>query len=72
MPAIDKNEIIYLGFGTLNVIGLSKIMALNPNDSIKWEYSLKWVYPPPAISDGRLYVAGIDEDNNYNLYAFGE
>jgi len=70
--AIDKNGVIYLGFRTTNVTGPSKILALNSDGSMKWQYSLKWVYSPPAISDGQLYMAGIDENNNYNLYVFGE
>ncbi|MBU4002885.1 MAG: S8 family serine peptidase [Proteobacteria bacterium] len=70
--AIDKDGVIYLGFRTANITGPSKILSLNSDGSMKWQHLLKWVYSSPAISDGRLYMAGIDEDNNYNLYAFEE
>jgi outer membrane protein assembly factor BamB len=62
-PAIGADGTIYVGsYG-------SKLYAINPNGSQKWNLTTGWIYSSPAIgADGTIYVGSLD----HKLYAIAE
>jgi len=61
-PAIDQNGVIYVGYeGKLDGADYSRVYAVNPNGTFRWQYSVengRYVRASPAVGpDGRIYVA---------------
>lgn len=68
---VDKDGVVYTGFrNSDSVLGPSKLVAINSDGTLKWSYALYWLDTRPVISDGVLYIVGIDTDNSFKLYAF--
>ena len=69
-PCTSREGIIY--FGTTS----DKIIALNPDGTLRWQHDIGWCQSPPAIdSNGTIYI-GSDYDTPQgtsagNLHAFG-
>jgi len=70
---VDKDGVVYTSFvNTSSVSGPSEFLAINSDGTEKWSYDLYWpYYTQPAISNGVLYVAEIDQNYNFVLHAFG-
>jgi outer membrane protein assembly factor BamB len=69
-PAIDQNGVIYVGYeGKLDGAEYSRVYAVNPNGTFRWQYAVedgRYVRASPAVGpDGRVYVATRSNTENF-------
>jgi outer membrane protein assembly factor BamB len=69
-PAIDQNGVIYVGYeGKLDGADYSRVYAVNPNGTFRWQYAVedgRYVRASPAVGpDGRIYVATKSNTENF-------
>lgn len=70
LPAIDKKD------GTIYIANHDKLIALNPDGSIKWTLALQTysvtygpIYRPAIGKDGTIYLDGREDVDNHYAYA---
>jgi len=67
--SVDKDGKLFVSFSEIEGTGGGRFVSLNQDCTENWSYGLRYC-SKPVISDGVVYVIGVDELYNVKLYAF--